>query len=514
MKEYKNEDYVEFIDESLYLLIIRTDNKEVTSRIKKKLKGSHLDSFNEIISHRSLIEFASIAYKSVPYNLENLEKKDSLLKLKQQAEELFSDYLNSVDKFVFLEAISEITYWLAKVEGARQIKIHEDFLSSWLQWHRYLERKNKNKREGQKTKEKLRIILGDKIDDIAQIYSEHIDDVERFESGKKNIFVNIDQEIDVGRAESSSLLFLPERWLSVDDMKFRVIEEHTECVLIDGKKYSLREYYEIVKSEIGEGWLKSKDLLKQIITIYLIKRCQNGDEEAFSRLFNLYRDKAERVELSYIKERRGLIDVDEVKGRGSTILTSLLKGDDPSYPYKALEYSRSDKQGLDPLNKKPYDALNESYKSMFAMISGQLAHLTNELENLEKNTKDFRSRSRKARKTRTKQEYFEKTFVLSHRTLAKINFAPTIFMLFNPLDFLKISPKYNKYLFRPVPDGNLTTWLFGDKDKTFRGKVWDSLSNLFDGRNREKTESFDENEYIEDNSGLLYRKINKNRNDD
>ena len=168
-----------------------------------------------------------------------------------------------------------------------------------------------------------------------------------------------------------------------------------------------------------------------------------------------------------------------------------------------------DKKSIDVINKKPYNALNESYEYMFGMISNQHESLKGGLDYLEKNTKDLRNRSKNAKKLSTKEEYYEKIIAYSGDVLSKINHAQTLFVLLNQVDLLKISSKYNNYLFRPAPNRNLTTWLFGDKEKTFLGMVWTSLSNLFDRRISRGNDSFDEDEYYQDNSGLYVKRSEK-----
>ncbi len=509
-REYENIDYIEYIDMYIYLLITRKDDQKTFLKIKSKLKNVHLDIFEKIIFYSALIEFASLANDKLSYNPENYDKKLELLKSKEEAEKMLTNYLLSIDRLVFLEAISEITYWMAKIEGARQIKIHEEFLSSWALWDKYLENKNKYKRKGQRIKEKLRIILGDQVDNIEQIYSDFIDEIGRFKEGKKHITIDVDQEIDTKSAEPNQLLFIPE--IRSDERNFRLINENTKCVFLNNKEYTLNDYYEIIKNEIDKNWLKSRDLLKQIISIYLIKRCQSGDNDAYNKLFTLYKDKAKNVALSYIKKRGNTIDGHEVDGREATILTVLLKGDDPSYLYKMLEHNRSDKKGIDVLNKKPYVALQESYQQMFMMVNNQYDYLCKQLYDLEKNTKDFRNRSKKAKKVETRRNYFENIFSLSQYSLLWFETTPTLFELFTPFHFLKISQNYNKYLFRPAPNRNLTTWLFGDKDKEFKGMIWISLSNLFDKRTHNTNESFDEAEYFKDESGIYRKASQKHEN--
>lgn len=514
-KEYVNKDYVNYIDEHLYLLITLPHKQKNIQLIRNKLKGNTLEIFNNILSYRCLIELAHTINKSIPYSffdIENLNKKRSLDESQKEAEDLLSSYLDSIDKDKFLESISEITYWMTKIELKEQIEIHKKYLQSWAEWHSYLEKKNKNKREGEKMKEKLRIILGDKIDDLEKIKEEYQKNIERLKAGKENLFVNIDHEIDVSKSKPSDIFILPHVWLG-ENKDFRVIEENTDCVLLNNERYSLKEYYEIVKDNIDQKWLTDKDILKQVITIYLIKRCQNGDEDAFNKLFKLYENRVKKLELNFIKQYKN-INEDNIKGKGVRALGSLLKGDTPSLTYEYLNKNRFEKQYIDLLNKRPYIALNEVYENMFAVINNQFYRLNNELKSLEKNTKDYRNRVKKV-KPQTKKKYFKNIFTISQNALVKSSFFPTTFMLFDPIIFLSISPKYNKYLFRPAPNRNLTTWLLGDGIGNFKGMIWQELSNNLLGRKLEQNESYDENEnyYTKDDSGFYKKKKIENEED-
>jgi hypothetical protein len=510
-REYSNREYFESLEETLYLITHRPDPQESISKIQAKLKGSILNIFDTIILYYCGTRIAKLKKQESQKRLKYTEIKE-FTELIEQCEIGLDNYLESIDKLAFLEAVSEIIYWVTKVEGARQIKIHKEYLSSWIEWHRYLERKNKNLRKGQQIREKLRILIGDKVDNFDHIYDEYINEIERFKAGKKSISINIDHEIDVKKAKPNGMLFLPERYIGEGE-GFRIIDEHMEFIILNNERYTLKKYYNLIKDEINEGWLKSEDLLKQIMTVYLIKRCQNGDEESFQKLFDLYKDNTIRITQKYSKERGELVDPIEVEGCGSTILASLLKGDNPSYLYKTLGYDRSSKKGIDVINKKPYVALNESYEYMFSMISEQLNHLQTQIKDLEKEVKDYRNRSKNAKKIQTKKEYYIDTFMLSSHVLSRINFSPTLFALINPLDLLRISPNYNKWLFKPNPNGNLTTWLFGVPGAKFKGMIWQFLRDSFEGRENHNNESFDEDKYIEDNDSGIYKKIQRTDED-
>jgi hypothetical protein len=54
-----------------------------------------------------------------------------------------------------------------------------------------------------------------------------------------------------------------------------------------------------------------------------------------------------------------------------------------------------------------------------------------------------------------------------------------MFTLLNPSTFLDISVTYNKGLYKPAKNGNLTTWLFGSS-KGFKSKILEGLEDWFE----------------------------------
>jgi hypothetical protein len=506
-REYDNKHYFSFIENSLYLIVQRPDGNDSIQKIKKKLKGQTQTIFDYITFYYCAIRIAKLQYDITRREQKDFNKIHELQGWKEECERLLDGYLGSIERPAFLEAISEIAYWIAKTEGAKQYEAHKNILLPWVQRHRYLNVKNKNKRKGEQMREKLKIILGDKINDFENIKKEHLKNVERFKDGKADIFINLDQELDVPKAEPNESFVFPSRWIG-EKNNFRVIEEHTDCVLVGDKRYNLREYYEVIKGDINEEWIKSKDILKQVFTLYLIKRSQHGDDYAYTKLFDFYKDGANKISEKYAQSRKYRVDSEEVKGRALTILTALLKGDDPSHLFQTLAQGRSEKSGVDMLNKKVYLALNDSYETMFNIIYRQTIYLDHILNELEKKTKDYRNRSKKAKKVTTKKDYYNKVFTISQHTISKIHFTLTTFAMLNPLDFLTMSPYYNKYFFKSTPNANLTTWLFGKEDTEFKGMIWNSLCSIFDKRiNKIDHESFSEDEYIETENPDVFKKI-------
>ena len=486
-KEYDNKTYVEYLDSALYILITTGDQKTI-EEIKSKLSERNETIFGEIVSYKTLLILAKLARKKVYLEQsDDFEKLHILQEAREEADKLYEDYLASIEPPIFLEAIAHIAYYLAKQVLKKQADIHKKFLKSWEEWHVYLTKKNKNKRKGEQIKEKLRAILGDKIDDLEKIQQEHTIDIQRAKDGKGHMFIDIDNEIKTEDCTINERLILPPRLQASDIL---VIDEYTGCVEMDGKIYTLRDYYEMVKNDINQSWLYSTDLLKRIILTYLIKRCQNGDEQAFNKLYGFYYPHAERRALQFIRHKAqnygkdvafsegGSLSEDEAKSAVGMILAVLLKGDDPANIYKYLDKDRSERKGFDFLNKRPHTALEESYNTLFQLINGQYTMLTRFQDELVQRNKDVLHRYKKAKKSATRKHYMQSLLQTSQYYLSRSNNSVMMFTMLDPLALLSISTQYNNNLFKPTKKGNLTSWLFGVKG-SFPGKILEALNDWF-----------------------------------
>lgn len=494
-------------------------NRDRLVRIKKKLNITHVEILDKIVCYLQLILVAKLCFQ-----LENDEYSEKWFKLKdyyKDSKSLLNKYISSIDGLDFLEFIAKLTYWLAKIEAEDIIKLQRDHLISWNQWDLYLKVNNKNSRKGEKMKAKLRVIMGNQIDGLEKIKERREEDVDRFLTGKMHLFVNIDREIDFEKAENKDNVILPYKWLG-EKQDFRVIEEDDNFVNENGKTYTLKKYYlDIAKEKINKNWLKNKSLLNQVITVYLIKRCQNGDQEAFSILFGLYKDTAKKLEAWFIKKYYYMRDIDYLMLDKSTdILSALLKGDEIHYLFEQLDKSQKEKRDehIFVINKKIYDALEDSYNAMYKYLSGQLLMLEHYLEVFEEKTRNPRNRLTKVQNEKKRLEYLQKIFYYSTDLIHRVDLSCTTFQLFNPNDFLKISSSYNKFLFTPSKETNLTTWLFGKKEGNFKGKIYDYLRDMLPSevKNKSKSNNLDYSEISEKEDYRNYseEKYNHNLDDD
>ncbi|MEO5646174.1 MAG: hypothetical protein ABIO57_03715 [Candidatus Paceibacterota bacterium] len=491
--DYDNKTYVEYLDEAISILIM-TGDQETMEKLASKLSGVHSEIFWKIIGYKTLQRIAKAGHAKVySENQYDFERLHEFRELKTETDSLYEEYLALIEPAIFLEAIANIAYQLARLVLKKQVVIHIDFLKAWLEWHMYLTNKNKNKRKGEKIKEKLRAILGDKIDDFEKIQQEYSDNMQRVKEGRANLFVNIDKEVMTDDCPSHENLFLPRR---LDASDILVVEEHTKCVEIEGQIYSLRDYYEIIENKIDQSWLQSTDLLKRIIIVYLIKKCQNGDEKAFNKLFSFYVTKAEHLAVSFIRHKAqgrnklafsegGNLSESAAKSAIWTIMEKLLRGDNPTNIYKYLDKNRNGKKGVDFLNKRPYAALEESYGLLFQLVNNQYNMLVQYQSDLIQSTKDPLHRHKTAKKSSTRKQYMQSLFRISQHYLRHAEYSSTIFTMFDPLALLSISTLHNKNLFNPTNKGNLTIWLFGVKG-VFPGKLMEGLNDWFKANTKTK----------------------------
>ncbi len=504
----KNEDKNwEYFDEIQYKLKWLVDpsktnelNKDRLKKVKAKLSPLFLGILKQIEEYLFVILVGNLTYRLAKIDEPYSEKEYKLYELLKEAEKLLENYIISVDKKVFFEFIVGLVYWLAKIEAEDVININKKFLTAWTQDHNYVEKKYKTKRKGVLAKEKIKIIMGDRIENLDKIKEERQKLEQRFIDGKERLFVNIDEEVNLETVEPSQNFDFPVRW-RYEKEGYRIIKEYDKCIKVGEKVYRLKDYYlEVAFSQIDSEWIKSKDFIKQIITVYMIKRCQNGDDKAFSKLFNIYSKKAQKVEDDFIKSRGKNVDMTMVENRSQTILMSLLKGDNLETVYENLAKSPEEKKDVDLLNKKPFEALNQSYTELHKVFFNQLVFLIEKFKTFESETKNPRNRLKKAIKDKTKNDYLQTIFDWSLDLMHRVDASYTTFSLLEPNEFIKISPKFNKSLFRPNKNGNLTSWLFGGKEKTkFRGMMWQSLSDLFDrGINKNATIEYND-DYNYDN---------------
>lgn len=484
---YSNEEYIHFIEGDLTILLRSGDQKQIL-KIQKKLSPEHRQIFDKVVFYRTAEDIVNINYNvELAAKERDWDRTKKLSEFKNEINGHYRDYVKSISPDIFLEAIANITYAFAKVELDKQLMLHKEFLGTWFQWDAYLHSKNKNKRKGVIIKEKLRIILGNQIEDIEKIFEEHKSATIRAVDGRSDIFVNIDNEIDVEQSTITPNFVLPRR---LEASNILVIEEHTKCINFESEEYSLYEYYEKIRDSIDSSWLRDKDLLKKVAIVYMIKRCQSGDEDAFNRLFNLYKDKAQQRATRFIKKKAfqyknsdsfnvgGSLSEESAQSVVLEFLEKLLRGDNPSNIYKYLDKNRSEKEDVTFLNKKPHLGMQEGYEALFAVFNGQYKLLQEKKKEFSKSTKDILYRHKTAKKNITKSEYMQKLFAISHRLLMRTSSAPTMFSLLNPLSILSISSSYNRRLYKPSKGHNLTQWLFGKKGE-FSGKLDEDLNDWF-----------------------------------
>jgi hypothetical protein len=516
-----NGEFLSYLDSAIYLFLHNKEAQETLGKLRKKLKGDDLNKLDMILFLNGIESFAKLSIDKVRNSTDGnySPKFFELQKIKKEAQESLNSYISSIDNLEFLVWIANVTYWIAKIEGARMIKLHENFVKDWIRSHVKTTRETVSLRKGEQAKALLRNIVGEDIDNVDKMIEEEERSKRRI---GKWISINLDEELDVSKLTVGEYHILTMQ--NVDSGLPNIVTERDECIYINDKGYNIREYYEERAARFKKELLKSQDLLDQILVIYIIKRAQNGDEVAFDFLFRCYEDSAARLARKFLRvkaanykinefEPSGLLSVDEGISEVRRLLMLNLKGENPSNAIKYLDASPEDKKNTDRLNKKPYEAFLESYEIMFELINKQTLLLRSGLEKLKKRGKDLKHRSYKTRSFNYKVEHLEVLFSISQSYLLQAQKSVTTFSIINPADMLRISPKFNKSLYRPNKKSNLTIWLFGLKNSPKQqGVLWWGLDAWFkshtlvkNGKRLVPQEDYshiepDENEYSENSS--------------
>lgn len=512
-KKKTNSEYFEYLDQNLYLVIHRPDGIKVIEFVLSKLDDSSKKIFQEIVARRTLVEMAKVSARGLSF-----EKRIELRRVQEEAQVLLDEYIDSVPADIFLEMISTVAYWLVIGEMKHKISTTHTFLASWAHEHVLVEKKHKYSNKKITTKRKLEVVLGGKMDDHEAVKKEAQEDRE-YKQNSGHIFVNLSHELDMASLTSNSILQIPHEAYKTEDLI--VIEQYTRAFVVEGKELSLVEYYEANKENINQEWLNSKDVVKNIITIYTIKLAQNGNVEAFNILMNLYKDTAEHVGVNFIKNKEtkygtqfsqgGKFSYDAGKSQAVYLLSLLLSGDKSERLLKDFEVA--DKESPEFLNKKPESSLNDTYETTFMLLNAEYEMVKNAYDTFQTNTKDIRSRLKRS-SGEARLSYCEKLWRISQPTLVRYCMPSTTPLLLTPINLLQVSPLHNRYLFRPSKKGNLTTWLFGANHTGFSGMIWQMLQDWFkrntstedgkrviDGKDFQHI-SFEDDDYDAEDSGL------------
>lgn len=224
------------------------------------------------------------------------------------------------------------------------------------------------------------------------------------------IMINLNRELDEELDYNQELYrFEPERWYSKTEI---IIDEESEDIwykprwdravenmkkaeasglqkkdiLITSARVgyiSLKELYEEkISSDLDQKELKryakSKDALKQLIFLYVVKRAQQRDDKAAHLIYEMYKDAVQKKAefwIHSIEKKRGIkfkqegeLGLEDIRQTARVFLSMLIRGDDPEAIFEQI------KKLDDPKNIETYFTreLGGKIKKLIKTLSDRL----------------------------------------------------------------------------------------------------------------------------------------------
>lgn len=495
--------------EKLYLFILVESIKEFReSRYFKIRKEMENKCVKEGRYEELRVETKDYKGNSHIRHLFNKQERDKLWQLTQRIqqsekvkEKLYTE-LETIPKDrllpIFGKVFSAIADWQNKQDLIQLIKIR----SSWFQEIKELslkpEFKNINRKDAKTKKsyiiELIKILTGENLEGYKSKYLKSIDKLERlgFYERRYPLDVDLDEELDLKRLNYDRNRY----WIETKKMHLNefnnIVEDGFKRIRIRDENswqdLSLREYYQENIEKFSSQTLRSKDLLDQIFVIYVIKRAQNGDGKALQKLYECYIETARGVAVKFIKTKQegkplfnlgGKLDYYEVESVASSLLWTLLRGD----LLEELPFFLKSNQGIEfQLTRRIDKKILEMYNRRFLQLEAEVRYFWNQRKRFRKKIKNLRYNLKKSVDKDNKNSianYLSKicTFSLKHlRFLDVYNFQTSI--SFDPYVMLSASQEFDKSIYIPTKNSNLTTWLFGDGEK-WRGVFWQRLNDWY-----------------------------------
>jgi hypothetical protein len=486
-KEYKNTYYLDHIREyldhiGLYL------NKESLGYVKKNLSEDLFKEFSSIVFNLGLIKIAQdslIGYNGGEY----YKRKDVLGLFKEKV------YLevNGVDKNRFLRMMGGGISSVATYYGKKEVKDSKRIWNSWLSEVQYV----LNTGKGEKRKKIVKKLLGIVSSATAQEIRDE-DEKRKKRSGlRRHIWINLDEELDLSKLKITKDYWIQTLQDTSSDLP-KIIEQHDGYIYINGKRESLSSLYENWFNNYKRGSktikLDSDDLLDNIFALYLIKRAQNGDDDAVEILCKKYQKMAERKALRFIREKAsgreierfsesGFFSEEDIKSVARDILRLLIKGDNPSVLMSEID--SVDDAGVElVLNRKIHRILFNLYEEKLKHYNITTNYISLLDVNFRKKLKDLNCRAKQHKKIKpnTEAHYLEKIISLSLDYIAKLDInCRSRDLHFDIYSNIIYFSNYNKWTYKPNKKTNLTSWLFGSvkSEGKFGGMFWQKLNDWF-----------------------------------
>jgi len=414
----------------------------------------------ELINPKDLNKGGSLLHK---------ERKKILEGMRVFEDNFFKDFfeLNETEQY---KIISEIIYILVKISYEKYLNNYKLFLKDWSKGilKCVKESKAKNKRKGVMAENLLLLICGNN----KELLEEAIDKdekwfINRFGSRKK-LFVDIYNELDY---EDS----IKENGVTVNPNELGLITEDEKRILINSQLKSLKEYYKESVYNFNSKTLLSNSLLDKILTVYIIKRAQNGDDTAFEALFRCYKTGAESVAKKFLSKKRrgfsnwnfnpsGQLAEDNVTSVALSILSLVLRGDNPLTLFRNID----NKTPVDVILKRRvfelvFDTYDINLKVTDALLSGTTESF-NDFKNKSKNVRNRAKQKKQSGRDDLALNYYKKSIEISLGSFSALTLDVSL-LSYNtePYYYIVSSPKYNSLCYKPNKNHNLTVYLFGTK---------------------------------------------------
>jgi hypothetical protein len=411
--------------------------------------------------------------------------------LEADCEEQIKKLVEGTSTLSFLTFAAEIAVALVAIRNERSVGQLASIYRAWRSEVRQVSGRIKYLNKQERAREFLKIILGDQVDNVEEMIKQEQREIERDgHRASTRTWVDLGEELNMERLTTGDYFV---ETTADHGRDFAIVTEDMDYIhlTIDGRsqQMSLRDYFERRIETLTPDLLKSKDTLDNILIVYIIKLAQGGNPKAFDFLYQCYEDRAVKRALSFIRVKAAKFNKDRfadgsalsdqgVKAAAQSILTILIKGDDP---HAILQYLAKGAERPDPsmmLNRSLDRIVLRSYNVAIIALEAVISTLREGDKKFRAELKNVRHRARKAVSEQGQALYWDKMLRLGLNRLSVIDiqaWSATVGVRASVL--VSYSPYFNKGTYKPRKTSTLTSWLFGGKG--FRGVFVQKLNEWY-----------------------------------
>lgn len=501
---WDNAHYFGIIKRYIKELYFEPSRKEALAELCKELTVKSRKRFVQCGGYIKAQRIASIIENNARQQYGNgksqtQEERDAHYKAMEggrKIEEWWNNELESIDRLEFLRFAAEFASTLAFVQSRIDLNSRKNLYIAWRAELKALSPRLRRMNKQQQSKESLAILFGDDMEAIAK-QMEADDEVNIFgHRTHARTWVNLDNELDLSRLTRGDYDI---ETLEDEGMDCKIILENEPSIhiRIDGvdQEISLLEYFEKkFKDEekinmLPRDFLKSKDLLDNILIVYIIKMAQGGNEKAYNFLFDRYKQKAHKVALSFIRGKSlalkgreaalsGVFEEKNVTAVSETILKILLSGDIPSLVIRELARGKDRPDVSMMLNRWLHHIINQSYQLAFVSLEAHIEIMKANDAKFRKDLKNIKHRTKIAKSEKSRRHYLEATFSLGMQQIWSTDIQAGLSMAsIRPSAMVALSSYFNSGVYKPNKQSNLTSWLFGSEE--FKGVFLQKLGDWY-----------------------------------